>query len=56
MLGTLVQGRVSLDGAAVVAQKIGLQIALTYAAERRQFPTVTAPRASCSTTAGTSVG
>lgn len=39
MLGTLVQGRVSLDGAAVVAQKIGLQIALTYAAERRQFPT-----------------
>ncbi|MFJ3034917.1 acyl-CoA dehydrogenase [Curtobacterium pusillum] len=39
MLGTLVQGRVSLDGAAVVAQKIGLQIALTYAAQRRQFPT-----------------
>ncbi|MFJ4296921.1 acyl-CoA dehydrogenase [Curtobacterium sp. NPDC089689] len=39
MLGTLVQGRVSLDGAAVVAQKIGLQIALTYAMERRQFPT-----------------
>lgn len=38
MLGTLVQGRVSLDGAAVVAQKIGLQIALTYAAQRRQFP------------------
>lgn len=40
MLGTLVQGRVSLDGAAVVAQKIGLQIALTYAMQRRQFPTV----------------
>lgn len=39
MLGTLVQGRVSLDGAAVVAQKIGLQIALTYAMQRRQFPT-----------------
>lgn len=39
MLGTLVQGRVSLDGAAVVAQKIGLQIALTYAVQRRQFPT-----------------
>ncbi|MFJ3320969.1 MULTISPECIES: acyl-CoA dehydrogenase [unclassified Curtobacterium] len=39
MLGTLVQGRVSLDGAAVVAQKIGLEIALTYAAQRRQFPT-----------------
>ncbi|GGK89974.1 acyl-CoA oxidase [Curtobacterium luteum] len=39
MLGTLVQGRVSLDGAAVVAQKIGLEIALTYAMQRRQFPT-----------------
>ncbi|PZF22807.1 acyl-CoA dehydrogenase [Curtobacterium sp. MCLR17_045] len=39
MLGTLVQGRVSLDGAAVVAQKIALQIALTYAMQRRQFPT-----------------
>ncbi|KQS07947.1 acyl-CoA dehydrogenase [Curtobacterium sp. Leaf183] len=39
MLGTLVQGRVSLDGAAVVAQKVGLQIALTYAMHRRQFPT-----------------
>ncbi|MBT2501091.1 acyl-CoA dehydrogenase [Curtobacterium sp. ISL-83] len=39
MLGTLVQGRVSLDGAAVVAQKIGLQIALTYSMQRRQFPT-----------------
>jgi acyl-CoA oxidase len=39
MLGTLVQGRVSLDGAAIVAQKIGLQIALTYATQRRQFPT-----------------
>ncbi|MDN4648608.1 acyl-CoA dehydrogenase family protein [Curtobacterium sp. PsM8] len=39
MLGTLVQGRVSLDGAAVVAQKVGLQIALTYAMQRRQFPT-----------------
>ncbi|PZF66456.1 acyl-CoA dehydrogenase [Curtobacterium sp. MCBD17_013] len=39
MLGTLVQGRVSLDGAAVVAQKLALQIAVTYASERRQFPT-----------------
>ncbi|WP_066518815.1 acyl-CoA dehydrogenase family protein [Curtobacterium ammoniigenes] len=38
MLGTLVQGRVSLDGAAVVAQKLALQIALSYATERRQFP------------------
>ncbi|GIG23920.1 acyl-CoA dehydrogenase [Cellulomonas denverensis] len=38
MLGTLVQGRVSLDGAAVNAARIGLQIAVTYANQRRQFP------------------
>lgn len=38
MLGTLVQGRVSLDGAAVVASKVALQIAITYANKRRQFP------------------
>lgn len=37
MLGTLVQGRVSLDGAAVVASKLALTIALTYGSERRQF-------------------
>ena len=37
MLGTLVQGRVSLDGAAVVASKVALQIAVTYANKRRQF-------------------
>ncbi|MCX7523017.1 acyl-CoA dehydrogenase family protein [Microbacterium sp. STN6] len=37
MLGTLVQGRVSLDGSAVVASKIALTIAIRYAAERRQF-------------------
>ncbi|MBT1001817.1 acyl-CoA dehydrogenase family protein [Paenarthrobacter sp. DKR-5] len=37
MLGTLVQGRVSLDGAAVAASKVGLKIALQYASERRQF-------------------
>lgn len=37
MLGTLVQGRVSLDGAAVNAARIGLAIAVTYANERRQF-------------------
>ncbi len=37
MLGTLVQGRVSLDGAAAAAMKIGLQIALTYGSQRRQF-------------------
>lgn len=37
MLGTLVQGRVSLDGAAVAASKVGLTAAVRYAAERRQF-------------------
>jgi acyl-CoA oxidase len=37
MLGTLVQGRVSLDGAAVAASKVALKIAVTYAGERRQF-------------------
>lgn len=37
MLGTLVQGRVSLDGAAVAAAKVALQIAITYANQRRQF-------------------
>lgn len=37
MIGTLVQGRVSLDGAAVVASKLALKIAITYATQRRQF-------------------
>ena len=37
MLGTLVQGRVSLDGAAVVASKAALTIAIRYGSERRQF-------------------
>ncbi|CAO1653774.1 acyl-CoA oxidase [Salinibacterium sp. NYA9b] len=37
MLGTLVQGRVSLDGAAVLASKMALTIAIKYGAERRQF-------------------
>src|SRR5690625_3223579 len=37
MLGTLVQGRVSLSGAAGVASKIALIIAVTYGNERRQF-------------------
>ncbi|MGO3151479.1 MAG: acyl-CoA dehydrogenase family protein [Galactobacter sp.] len=37
MIGTLVQGRVSLDGAAVAASKLSLQIATTYANQRRQF-------------------
>ncbi|MFC5502149.1 acyl-CoA dehydrogenase [Lysinimonas soli] len=37
MVGTLVQGRVSLDGAATVASKLALTIAIRYASERRQF-------------------
>lgn len=37
MLGTLVQGRVSLDGAATVASAMGLAIAITYGNQRRQF-------------------
>ncbi|MEA5454413.1 acyl-CoA dehydrogenase [Sinomonas sp. JGH33] len=37
MLGTLVQGRVSLDGAATAASKLALTAAIRYAAERRQF-------------------
>ncbi len=37
MLGTLVQGRVSLDGAATAASALGLAIAIRYANERRQF-------------------
>ncbi|MDD9206396.1 acyl-CoA dehydrogenase, partial [Georgenia sp. 10Sc9-8] len=37
MLGTLVQGRVSLGGAAIGAAKMALTIAVTYGTERRQF-------------------
>ncbi|WP_442916194.1 acyl-CoA dehydrogenase family protein, partial [Leucobacter sp. M11] len=37
MLGTLVQGRVSLDGAAANAMKVALAIAIRYGSERRQF-------------------
>ncbi|HEX5333885.1 MAG TPA: acyl-CoA dehydrogenase [Cellulomonas sp.] len=37
MLGTLVQGRVSLDGAAVNVSKVALAIAVTYGNQRRQF-------------------
>ncbi|WP_421743266.1 acyl-CoA dehydrogenase [Cellulomonas sp.] len=37
MLGTLVQGRVSLDGAAVTGARLGLTIAITYGNQRRQF-------------------
>ncbi|MDJ1113887.1 acyl-CoA dehydrogenase [Microbacterium dauci] len=37
MLGALVQGRVSLDGAATIASALGLHIAITYGNQRRQF-------------------
>ena len=37
MLGTLVQGRVSVSGAAVSASKVALTIAVRYALVRRQF-------------------
>lgn len=37
MLGTLVQGRVSLDGAATAASAMALDIAITYGTQRRQF-------------------
>ncbi|HEX7352304.1 acyl-CoA dehydrogenase [Brachybacterium sp.] len=37
MLGTLVQGRVSLDGSAIRASQLALHIAITYATQRRQF-------------------
>jgi len=44
MLGTLVQGRVSLDGSATVAAKLGLTIAIKYGDVRRQFsPEAEAP-------------
>jgi acyl-CoA oxidase len=37
MLGALVQGRISLDGAATTASALALKIAVTYANQRRQF-------------------
>ncbi len=37
MLGTLVQGRVSLDGAAAAASAMALAIAISYGNQRRQF-------------------
>jgi acyl-CoA oxidase len=37
MLGTLVQGRVCVGGAAINAAKVALTIAIRYALERRQF-------------------
>lgn len=38
MIGTLVQGRVSLDGSAVKAMQAALTVAIRYGNERRQFP------------------
>lgn len=37
MLGTLVQGRVSLDGSATAAAAVALTIAVSYGNQRRQF-------------------
>jgi acyl-CoA oxidase len=37
MLGTLVQGRVSLDGSAAAVSAMALKIAITYGNQRRQF-------------------
>jgi acyl-CoA oxidase len=37
MLGTLVQGRVSVGGAGLSASKVGLTLAIRYALKRRQF-------------------
>ena len=37
MLGALVQGRVSLDGASTWASALALTIAVTYGNQRRQF-------------------
>jgi acyl-CoA oxidase len=37
MLGTLVQGRVSVGGAAIGAGKVALTLAIRYADRRRQF-------------------
>jgi acyl-CoA oxidase len=39
MLGTLVGGRISVGSAAVTAAKVGVAIAIRYAATRRQFST-----------------
>ncbi|MEV5607520.1 acyl-CoA dehydrogenase [Streptomyces sp. NPDC052225] len=41
MLGTLVQGRVSVGGGAINASKVALAIAVKYALRRRQFETAT---------------
>jgi len=43
MLGTLVQGRVSVGGAGITAAKVALTIATRYAERRRQFGTENEP-------------
>ena len=43
MIGTLVQGRVSLDGSATAASAMGLAIAITYGNQRRQFTASSEP-------------
>ncbi|HEX8780228.1 MAG TPA: acyl-CoA dehydrogenase family protein, partial [Nocardioides sp.] len=43
MLGTLVQGRVSVGGAAVNASKVALVVATRYAVRRRQFAATEPP-------------
>ena len=37
MLGALVRGRVSIAGAALSATKVGLDVAVRYGQDRRQF-------------------
>ncbi len=39
MLGTLIQGRVSVGGAGITASKVALTLAVTYGGRRRQFAT-----------------
>ncbi len=61
MLGTLIQGRVSVGGAAVTTSKVALTVATRYALQRRQFEGARIlrrprPRPCCSTTASTSAG
>ena len=44
MLGTLVQGRVSVGGAAIAAAEVALTIAIRYALRRRQFEATSTDR------------
>ena len=47
MLGTLIQGRVSVCGASISASKVALTIAVRHALERRQFGAPGEPRRRC---------